>query len=482
MIAWKLSSNDASIASARYRCLIPVLYLTRSGVESVIYAADEPIDFFDKIDAIVFIKSFSMHDVIQARIAKRLEIPVILDLCDNIFALSVKRARKELVSGFKQMAKLADYIVVPSPYLMTVVLQEIQFEKSRVVIIPDGVETEADSKACFSLIRGRRFRMFKERHAVWALRYAAVWAAKRLTRSLLLVLRHAVGTVMRLASLLEYIDTNLISRWIHRILNSMTRLIYMRRSSVWDAEDLAWNSTELESTQSSITVSEIRPDNRPLENDQHRYVLWFGNSGSPGIFGVTDLAGIALDLQAAWKKNPFTLVVVSDNETMYESYIKPIQIPSVYHEWTIESLPDRIRSSSVVIIPNAMNEFSLAKSANRAILALYHGTPVIATSTPALDFFRDCIILDDWVNGIDLYLSDRSVSQRHVEQARQIIASKFSGHVIAAQWRVLLDSAQPVASNDRYAKPPGQVVKQKTSYESRLESKLGLFLEPLVHG
>lgn len=379
------------------------------------------------------------------------------------------------------MSKLADYIVVPSPYLMTAVLQEVEFEKSRIVIIPDGVETEEDSKGCFSLIKGRRFRMFKERHAVWALRYAVVWTAKRLVRGLLLVLRHGISTVRRLCYLLEYVDSNLISRWIHRLFNSIIRLIYIRRSPVWDAEALAWNGTELESRQSSTTVSKVCQDNRPLGYENHRYVLWFGNSGSPGVFGVTDLVAIAPDLQAAWKKNPFILIVVSDNESMYETYIKPIQIPSLYHEWTIDTLPERIRSSSVVIIPNAMNAFSLAKSANRAILALYHGTPVIATSTPALDLFQDCIILDDWVRGIDLYLSDRSVSQRHVEKARQIIASKFSGEVIAEQWKRLLNAARTQYSNDNYAKPSAQV-EQKTPYESALQkSTLGLFLEPLLY-
>ena len=476
MIAWKLASNDPGLASARYRCLIPVIYLRCTGVVSVIYAADEPIDFFDKLEVVIFVKSFSMHDVIQARIAKHLRIPIILDLCDNIFALSMKGSRKELVSGFKEMAKLADYIVVPSPYLMTVVLREVEFEKSRVTIIPDGVETEDDSNASFSLMRGRRFRMLKERHALWALRYAVVWTANRFLRSLLFIVRGVVGSVVRFVSLLEDIGSHAISKWFHILFNLIMSSLYMRGSPVWAAEESVWKNLEKDRTKSSNAVMPACQDSLPVGCKNHEHVLWFGNSGSPGVFGITDLVGIAQDLEAAWKIKPFTLVVVSDNEAMYATYIKTLQIPSLYYEWTIESLPYRIRSSSLVIIPNAMNEFSLAKSANRAILALYHGAPVIATSTPALGLFRDCIIFDDWARGIDLYLSDRSLGERHVEKARQIIASKFSGHAIAEQWKRLLNAAGTQSSNDNYTKSPGEVVEQETSHESTLqESKLGLF-------
>lgn len=465
MIAWKLASNDPRLASSRYRCLIPVLYLRLRGIVSVIYAADEPVDFFDKLEAIVFVKSFSMHDVIQARIAQRLQIPIILDLCDNIFALSMKGARKEFVSGFKEMAKLADYIVVPSHYLMTVVLREIEFEKSRVTIIPDGVETEADSKTSFSLMRGRRFRMLKERHVLWTLRYAVVWLANRLTRVVLLIVRHVVW----FASLLEDIANHVIPKsfpmkWFHIMFNAIMSSIYMRDSPVWAAEELVWKNLKKDSEQSSNAVTPVCLDSLPTRCKEHGYVLWFGNSGSPGVFGITDLVGIAPELEAAWKNRPFTLVVVSDNEAMYDTYIKTLPIPSLYYEWTIESLPSRIRSSSLVLLPNAMNEFSLAKSANRAILALYHGAPVVATSTPALGVFRDCIILDDWMRGIDLYLSDRSLGERHVEKGRQIIASKFSGQVIAEQWKGLLNAACTKASRDDYTKFRGEVMKQGSSH------------------
>jgi glycosyltransferase involved in cell wall biosynthesis len=464
MIAWKLASNDPRLASSRYRCLIPVLYLRLSGVISVVYAADEPIDFFDKPDVIVFVKSFSMHDVIQARIAKRLEIPIILDLCDNIFALSMKEARKELVSGFKEMAKLADHIVVPSQYLLTVVLREISFEASRVTLIPDGVETEGDSKASFSLMRSRRFSMIKERHASWALRYALVWTANRLTRGILFLIRHAAGSVLRFASLLEHIGNNVIPKWFHASFRSIMSSFYKRGNPVWAAEAFAWKDIGQDRNQSNSVEMPVCHHSVPAECKEHRYVLWFGNSGSPGVFGLTDLVGIVPDLEAAWKNNPFTLVVVSDNEAMYASYIKDLQIPSLYYEWTIESLPYRIRSSSLVIIPNAMNEFSLAKSANRAILALYHGAPVVATSTPALGSFRDCIIVDDWVKGIDLYLSDRSIRERHVEKARQIIASKFSGEVIAEQWKTLFNAACRQSSDYDYGKSKGEGLEQGTPH------------------
>jgi len=298
----------------------------------------------------------------------------------------------------------------------------------------------------------------------------------------MLVFRHVAGSVLWFASLLEDIANHVITKWFHIMSNRIMRFIYMRGSPVWEAEESIWKNLKKDRKQSSYALTPVCQDSIPAGCNKDRYVLWFGNSGLPGIFGITDLVNIGPALEAAWKNRPFTLVVVSDNQAMYEAYVKNLQIRSLYYNWTIESLPSWIRNSSLVIIPNPMNEFSLAKSANRAILALYHGAPVVATSTPALALFRDCIILDDWVRGIELYLSDRSLGERHVEKARQIIASNFSGHLIAEQWKGLLDVASTKSSNDDHAKFSTEDIEQGRRDVKQAPVIKTLFRESLLCG
>ena len=72
------------------------------------------------------------------------------------------------------------------------------------------------------------------------------------------------------------------------------------------------------------------------------------------------------------------------------------------------------------------------------MLTLSQGTPVVASRTPALNLFAECVWLDDWETGLRTYLLSPDVGTAHVAQAQQLIAQHLSGEVIARQWQSLL--------------------------------------------
>src|SRR5690606_31188767 len=136
---------------------------------------------------------------------------------------------------------------------------------------------------------------------------------------------------------------------------------------------------------------------------------------------------------------PFLLVVVSNNYNYYLKYVKPFPFPTCYEDWSVSTIGDRIRSCEVTIVPNPLNRFTLMKSANRTILSLFHGVPVVATRTSALEPFEGCVIFDSWVDGIITYLDDPERARRDVAAGRAVIQSHFSGAALADSWQALFD-------------------------------------------
>jgi glycosyltransferase involved in cell wall biosynthesis len=67
-------------------------------------------------------------------------------------------------------------------------------------------------------------------------------------------------------------------------------------------------------------------------------------------------------------------------------------------------------------------------------MSLSLGVPVVATKTPALELFNDCIIYDDWESGLRAYLTDQNLVKSHIEKAEAIIQQNYSGEAIAKQW------------------------------------------------
>jgi hypothetical protein len=100
-------------------------------------------------------------------------------------------------------------------------------------------------------------------------------------------------------------------------------------------------------------------------------------------------------------------------------------------------------------MPSGLDPFSLCKSANRAVLALANGVPVVASYLEALAPLRDALIIDDWRAGIDAYLFEPSLAPAHLALARPLLAAEYSIEAIGRKWSDALR-----ADAVRVAQPP----------------------------
>jgi glycosyltransferase involved in cell wall biosynthesis len=179
-----------------------------------------------------------------------------------------------------------------------------------------------------------------------------------------------------------------------------------------------------------------RPGRRPSDLPR---VVWFGNVGSvQPRFGLVNLVDIAGELAAAAHERPFRLLVVSGSEAAYRRDIAPLPLPTEYRPWSAGRIRRDLRGSAVAIVPNSRDPFSVCKSANRVVLALSAGTPVVATDVPALAPLRDSIALDDFAGGLARYLGDPGRAASDVARGRATIQREYAGAAVAARWRNVL--------------------------------------------
>lgn len=187
---------------------------------------------------------------------------------------------------------------------------------------------------------------------------------------------------------------------------------------------------------------------RPLLPDA-RLVAWFGNAGRPGDgVGLESLRVAAPALEALHATTPLQLLVITRGYSAFRRATHGFGIPCVYREWSLYGTMELLKQADVVILPNPANDVARVKSANRCMLALSCGVPVVASPIPALAEFADCIALDGWESGLRRYLSDDQRAWLDVAKGRKRIAETYSPERTVERWSALLDSVAASAGRD----------------------------------
>ena len=416
VVGWKLASLSPYVASVRYRAMLPILHLEERGIAAKIFSI--PISRnIDDLDCLIIVKSFTPDDFFLACEANRRGIPVILDLCDNIFIdgygkkSGVRSSTPAL--HFAQIVRFASAVVVTTNPLADIVRSRVG-EQCEVVVIPDGIETDIQLARMGSKLR------------------AAADAEKE---SFLHRPRRKLVSFRRKLDMLR--TAEFIPYFAHAV-----------RLAIKSAKARAKHSINVSrlSECSSVCVAAsamVGSDESGCFNDARtiRHILWFGHHGADyAQFGILDLLLIKDDLEAVAAEFDVELVVVSNNREKYEVSIKPFAMRTRYVEWSSATVLSELQNAAVTVIPNSLDDFSLCKSPNRAVLSLLNGVPVVATQTPALDDLASCLMLDNFRESLRIYLTDAGRVAADVERSRSLIGSLYGPQVIGDRWYKLIQS------------------------------------------
>ena len=409
LIGWKISSPAINVASVRYRCLLPILALRSASIDAHIFSKPRS-ENLDGLACLVFVKSFTSEDYLLALQASQRAIPIVLDLCDNIFIDGYGRKQPggpttSPGSVFLQMANLAAMIVVPTEHLAEIVRRRVASSCS-VVVIPDGIETEPGLAHMTLLLEQTRQEDRLTGLQKWQAR--ATWLRDRL-----LLLKTVEPRLFVIPLVLQQIKKS--RRKIRGLLQGLKRAVIQRRVKP--------------------QVVPVTMQEELLRKNGLQSIVWFGYHGANHArFGMLDLLAIRGDLEAVSLEYPIELVVVSNNRKKFDEYIQPFKLSTRYVEWSPEALSNELSNASVAVLPNSLDDFSICKSPNRAVLALLSGVPVVATATPALKELASCIVLDDFVGGMKSYLGDPELRLADVNAGQSLIQMLYGDACIRNHW------------------------------------------------
>lgn len=439
-VGWCVPSLSLDMASVRYRALLPVLALEAEGFNCSLFTSRGPVNL-ESLDALVIVKAFSIESLALVQRAQALNLPVIIDLCDNIF---VPGYGKGLLGThgeiFIAMAQLATAVVTTTESLSDVIKAHVPGVV--VHIIPDGLASEA--------VTHKGSKLIEDARAIEKTMAPSLW------RNRLMRLSSEIkdsGWIYTFKCLLKIVK-RLLDRLKRLLKKQLQRLRKKRGRDGSIATVLAIPGALLRPLRKQVAgfqktkvvaVPAITPviSNAPARDpSKTMYLLWFGNHGADyADFGMLDLLLIQNALEAIALEYPVELVVISNNAAKYERFIKPMAIASRYVEWSINVVDDWMAVSRVVLIPNSCDPFSVCKSANRTVHALTQGIPVVATATPALSPLAGSIMTGDFLQGLRRYLSSSENGRQDVARARMLIEQHFSSAVIGSLWREALQSA-----------------------------------------
>jgi len=335
----------------------------------------------DQPELDAFSNTFVAADVAAALEADLRGLPVALDLCDNIFipAYGAKSALRP-ADAFRSMAQVARLITCTTEPMAQLIRAELGMDV-RVCVVPDSIETEG-------LVKQQELLLDRPLPG-------ATTAGSRL-RSI------AAGAKFWLAD-------------------------RMRRAARQNAAGV------------DEQLLEPRSGNRADQAIQT--IVWFGNHGSEhGDHGLNDILRFRGPLEAVAAKYNLRLIVVSNHQQRYEQLIASMSLQTQYFEWSPAVLAQALAAADITIVPNSLDEFSIGKSANRSVMSLCAGVPVVATPTAALAPLAGAVWTDDPLAGLETYLSEPDKAAADVTAGRELIETHFSLDAVGRQWRDCFES------------------------------------------
>ncbi|TBD19910.1 hypothetical protein [Rhizobium ruizarguesonis] len=429
-IAWVSADISSNVASFRYRSLYPSFALADNGFQNAYFSIqDAKIERLKEYDVVIFVKTVNhVLTTIMRELSERYGRKVFLDLCDYVthpkYGDSSGDLRRDIILS---QAPYIDAIVVPTEQLRKVLSVSL-WDSIPIVVIPDQAESSA------LIARTRVFSVEKVRTYSLAELRQFVRPRTRL-----------IGLKSKMGRMQQQARESFLSFWM--LVAELSRAPRKLPARLHDRLRSYWATRPRRATvgRNKMPVDRARASGC----NGGKKLIWFGNAGSDSFqSGIQTLTLIASDLIRLAQTVDFELVVMSNRSDAYKTLIEPLPFQSRFEFWSQEGCFEAVRASDAFLMPQIEDEFSACKSANRALLALNCGTPVIASRLLSLEPLKDCIVTDDWEGGFRRYLLDEAATKADLEKARSIIENEFSPEATGRKWLELtrLEKSRPPKS------------------------------------
>ena len=134
-VGWKPFNYDARVPSVRFRSILPIRILARTGIRTNLVPADGSGDY----DCVIFQKSYTQADYELAQEYAARGVKVVFDLCDNHFyAPGDQPMLVERAARLRQIVDVADVVTVSTPAVAELVPEKKVFLVDDALEVPRG--------------------------------------------------------------------------------------------------------------------------------------------------------------------------------------------------------------------------------------------------------------------------------------------------------------------------------------------------------
>lgn len=167
-----------------------------------------------------------------------------------------------------------------------------------------------------------------------------------------------------------------------------------------------------------------------------RRLVWFGVSGTQAARnGMYDVEAYCDVMEKHNAESPLSLSIISDDQARYRELFGDASFKTHYLDWNFFTFNSALRLHDIAILPIRANRYTLSKSANRITTSFAEGLAVCASLIPSYEPFKGSAVFDDWDEGLARLMHDDKDRLARTQQARQIIAQRYSLPVIAKEWQ-----------------------------------------------
>ncbi len=418
-----VNSLDPSLPSFRYRALWPALHLGTRGHHTLVTDNPQAVTLTPDTRGVIFTKHFDDTTLQLAWDAQRKDIPVLLELSDNIFASGYRGGVQgvKTVATFRSLAELASAILVPTHALGEIVRQQLNHTQAAIHVVPDCIEQEEQVRMLYTNLYGSNWRLGTPASSTFVLSDSLSVHGK--------LRRPRTSTKSR-----SYKQA--IRKLVSNDLNSNRALL---KAGIQNVLRRLPGGLGTAHKQPSFPLLDTGQSVISHTRQYRKTVLWFGNAGhSAADQGIASILRFSAALTRINREQAIELLVVSNNRAKYDEYIRRLAIPSRYAEWDPVSIFQHLRDADVLILPNNNDDYSRTKSVNRVALALSMGVPVVADDFADLQLFRDCVACEDSYTGLRRYLIENHAEQ-DINHAQPILAAHYTPQRVSNDLANVLD-------------------------------------------
>ena len=369
-IVWVVRAAKLAMASYRLRCLVPAIYLSDLGWQSIILEKDESLDNFvpQEKDILIIIKDLSPKRLDLARRFREKNLTVIYDLCDPIF-FEEYRGGRDIAGGIflKDMLGLAHYISTSSPSIATG-LRHICGYSQNVFLIRDAALKPLHVKRLMNHLQSQ-----------------GVDLGSRVNPSYPNVKR---STIIRQLLLRRLLPLNF---W---------RLHPLRHRIVWFGKSGGEYDNHADISIGFRALCHWREELSKLNEEVPIELAIMSNSSLKNF-------------RAHFSDWPF---------------------PVTYSDWSMLGFQRLMQSADLALVPVGSDHIAQCSSGNRITQALAFRVPVICDKLQGLEPLYPYLGLDGILKSGKTYLTDPVYRRKHLDGARKILYQHYSPQSIARTW------------------------------------------------